>query len=434
MEVTNITEPRALSHLRGDRSVKNLGLFIGFLFCIAGSAKIAHAIITGYDSNVSLVHPSVSYYLFLGIFFLLTAGFDNKWIKFFHISLLLGTGFFASITSNSLLDIQGEFILIVGFVLTKKYGCIKKNFIKILVVIILFTMLLRFVLNLGLVVKKPNEFTYYILLVSMITIFFLILMDTENSKKEEEASIICEQWAREQVYNDIGRSVFSTFMHDYHVDSVLVYLETLEELIDTGDIYDAKNLITELKELLSLDSKNITRIKEQIRLSEKSSPELLDCKTIIKDKIDYFKRAYSLTDIELNFYYYGTDEFRVYMTPMDFVGVLENLVKNAIDAGKGLRNIKVLLKVDPEKAVLTVINKGPMIPWRNPDGTVPLESFRVGRTTKENGSGWGVYSIIKRVYSCGGEVLVKSINGETDFTLILPVKMVSNTANIYQKV
>ena len=69
MEVTNITEPRALSHLRGDRSVKNLGLFIGFLFCIAGSAKIAQAIITGYDSNVSFVHPYVFLYIFLGIIF-----------------------------------------------------------------------------------------------------------------------------------------------------------------------------------------------------------------------------------------------------------------------------------------------------------------------------------------------------------------------------
>lgn len=270
-----------------------------------------------------------------------------------------------------------------------------------------------------------DAFLYYSVLVLFFTIFFGIILESETVKVAEEASNICEQWTKEQVYNDIGRSVFSTFMHDYRIDHAIAHLETVDELLGEGAVEHSRAVLKELKQMLEDDCENIIRIKEKIRLSEKDKPEVIDACKVILDRVKHYKRAYSIEDEDLTFKCELDKNYKIKMIPIDFSGILENLIKNAVEAcGENIK-IDIRLFIDNSRAILSVVNCGVPIPWREKDGTVPVESFRVGRTTKKCGSGWGVYSIIKRVYANGGDIKITSGSENTKFSLSLPITKVN---------
>lgn len=411
-------------------SITRIGIFLTSIFGLNTFFILVDSYI--YYKNLKGVF-SLSFFLSLILFafFLICCRYENSIVKSIHVSFLVIAGFitihFSGIGNLETNDytIHGEFIVILGVMAAKIYGLIRKRIRLTLFIITFLCLVIKFSTHVEYFTSDPSSFIFYVILITFFSIFFLLILESEESKMAEEASIICAQWTKEQVYNDIGRSVFSTFMHDYHTDHAIAHLETLEEFIDEGSKDEAKYMIQELRNMLSDDNDNILRVKEKIRLSVKDKPEIIDSKKYISDKVKYFKKAYKLSDCEITEYYNLDNSFDLYVIPIDFIGIIENLIKNAIEASGENRSIKVLLSNEEGMGKVTVSNAGDMIPWRNPDGSVPIESFRVGRTTKTKGSGWGVYSIIKRVYANNGSIKVYSIDNETEFAIYLPTKSVN---------
>lgn len=418
---------------RSDKStVKLLGTFLGSVFLCAGLISF-FSLLFHYKYTIykSAVNPLTLFSLLIGILFYVTTFFkDRRVYKFQTLLTFIGGLFIVSETTYSL-EVHGEVTIILSFMLLKIYGLArKKTRFIILYSSIFLAMLIRLNVHWKYIQDNPWTFIYYITACIGFTLFFLLIVESREEKITEEAVLICEQWTKEQVYNDIGRSVFSTFMHDYHIDHAIVHLENLEDMLKEGYVKESIELVKELQNLLSDDSENIIRIKEKIRLSEKDKPERIDACTMIEDKVRYYKRAYKLTDSEIECICEKCDEYKLFMSPIDFSGILENLLKNAIEATHGLKRIVVSYRINSKGVSLSIVNRGKAIPWRKSDGTVPPESFRVGRTTKSKGSGWGVYSIIKRVYANNGDIKITSKEDETEFRLLLPVKKVE----IFQRV
>lgn len=416
-----------------NKTVEAIGFFIGSLFLLSGLFSLWFSIFRNKDTFFDVItNLSVSLSLVIGVVLLFSSRINENFAKRLHIVVIIFAGIITMTDGPISTEIHGEFMIILSVMTMKTYGLISKRYKFVLTGSILACFILRFLFNYDTISSDPKEFIFYSILVLFFTIFFLIILGSEESKVTEEASLICEQWTKEQVYNDIGRSVFSTFMHDYHIDHALVHLETLEEFLKEGSIEYSIEMVKELRNLLSDDSDNIARIKEKIRLSEKDKPEIINAYDVIVDRVKYYKRAYKLSDKELTSFCHQDHLHNIYVIPMDFSGILENLIKNAIEACLGIKSIKILLSIDRNSARLSVINKGKLIPWRDSDGNVPVESFRVGRTTKNGGSGWGVYSIIKRVYANNGDIVVTSRDGETEFVITFPVKKVGVFAETVQ--
>lgn len=100
--------------------------------------------------------------------------------------------------------------------------------------------------------------------------------------------------------------------------------------------------------------------------------------------------------------------------------VLENLVKNAVDAMQNRGNIEIKLTLEQSKVALTVTDDGSGIPY-----ALQKRIFEPGYTTKKRGWGLGL-SLAKRIihdYHKGEIFVAKSdkING-TQFKIILKVK------------
>ena len=149
-----------------------------------------------------------------------------------------------------------------------------------------------------------------------------------------------------------------------------------------------------------------------------SIPQLEEANLIkqVEEMIAYIKkRAPSKVNIKLNLS--GKDKINIKINPPLFDWVMENLLKNAIDALDGQGEISVTIKDASEQVVIDVSDTGKGIIKKN----IPLV-FNPGFTTKKRGWGLGL-SLSKRIIQQyhKGELFVKQSDpGKgTTFRIIL---------------
>jgi signal transduction histidine kinase len=110
-------------------------------------------------------------------------------------------------------------------------------------------------------------------------------------------------------------------------------------------------------------------------------------------------------------------DLRIHMARNDFDILLTNLIYNALEASETGTTIRLMALNEEEYGVLRIINKGEMISKETlKNMSKPFFS------TKEEGTGIGMYIIFKTVYLYGGFVEVHSDGKETVISLYLPRK------------
>ncbi len=356
-------------------AVRRIGLFLGILFGMAGLISLYHAIINGFSFVEIVKASSVSFSILLFFIFTISSNYNKLPVKIIHVFFIFTAGCLALTSEPPGISIHGEFTIILGLMTARIYGLFKRKVQLPLIFTILCCFILKFVVFKEIIIQNPIEYFYYMILVAFFSTFFLLINTAEEGRITDEANIICEQWTKEQVYNDIGRSVFSTFMHDYHTDHAVAHLHTLKEMLDEEEIDDAKSLADELMNMLRDDNDNILRVKEKIRLSTKDKPEVINSLKVLQDKIEYYKKAYNLNDQNIQLNFRSENDNDLYVIPSDFAGIIENLIKNAIEAATDFVLIRIDLFIYRNSGEITVVNSGRMIPWREKDGTVLIDGF-----------------------------------------------------------
>lgn len=102
---------------------------------------------------------------------------------------------------------------------------------------------------------------------------------------------------------------------------------------------------------------------------------------------------------------------------------LSNLIGNAYQHGVEGGPIKVAVRGEPDRVVLTVHNKGPMIPKRQLQEVFnPFRQLEQGRAKSKDSSslGLGLYIVQAIVVAHQGEIDVESTDQGTTFTMRLP--------------
>jgi Histidine kinase-, DNA gyrase B-, and HSP90-like ATPase len=137
----------------------------------------------------------------------------------------------------------------------------------------------------------------------------------------------------------------------------------------------------------------------------------------IRQMMDYMRRR-TTSKVQFSFETNGHDQVEAQISPPLFDWVIENLLKNALDAMEGRGNIDVQIRDEQQKVVIDVQDSGKGISAGN-----MRRVFDPGFTTKKRGWGLGL-SLSKRIMESyhKGELFVK--NSEpgkgTTFRIILP--------------
>jgi signal transduction histidine kinase len=152
-----------------------------------------------------------------------------------------------------------------------------------------------------------------------------------------------------------------------------------------------------------------------------STPKFVETDVVehVRNMADYMrKRASEKILIEVHSGKY--DETTAPISPQLFDWVIENLIKNALDAMDGKGSIHIYIYRYEDKVIIDVADTGKGIPrnkWRS--------VFKPGFTTKKRGWGLGL-SLTKRIVEQyhRGKVYIKEsdINKGTTFRVILPKK------------
>jgi signal transduction histidine kinase len=137
----------------------------------------------------------------------------------------------------------------------------------------------------------------------------------------------------------------------------------------------------------------------------------------IRQMMDYMRRR-TTSKVQFNFETNGHDQIEAQISPPLFDWVIENLLKNALDAMEGRGQIDVEIKDEEQQVVIDVHDSGKGISASN-----IRRVFDPGFTTKKRGWGLGL-TLSKRIIESyhKGELFVKQsdIGKGTTFRIILP--------------
>lgn len=194
------------------------------------------------------------------------------------------------------------------------------------------------------------------------------------------------------------------------ISSLVAWIEYLN---DSPGMESKKNIVDEMEK----DVKRLELIAD--RFSKVGSQPDLSNRNLIQElenTIDYLKRRASK---KVNFEFkFQNPDIQVKMNPILFNWVVENILKNALDAIEGSGDIAVMVSEDATTAIIDITDTGKGIP-KSKQRTV----FEPGYSTKKRGWGLGL-TLAKRITENyhGGKIFVKnSVQGKgTTFRIILP--------------
>lgn len=203
---------------------------------------------------------------------------------------------------------------------------------------------------------------------------------------------------------------------------VIGYLSLLNEIDDMPRVqrkkylelvlnksYRLEELINELFDIARFNSEKIILEKEELNLN-----------LMIEQIIDDFYPI--LNDLNKKINFKATKNLNIYADPDKLSRVFNNLIKNAINYSKDNTDIDINAKKNNNEIIVSVTNKGKMIPKDKLDKI--FENFYrmdESRTSKTGGSGLGL-AISKEIVSLhGGKIKVTSDKDKTTFIVILPI-------------
>ena len=245
--------------------------------------------------------------------------------------------------------------------------------------------------------KQLNIFPY--VQFSIILIFFMVVfLAFSNNKRAEQNKV----W--------VGLSKETAHQLGTPISSLMAWIELLKMK------YSDDSLIDDMEK----DVKRLSIIAERFsKIGSKPDLKKTNLMDTLQNAVDYMKnRSSSKVNISLH-----QSEKEIDQVPLNvplFEWVIENLIKNAIDAMNGSGNIDVFVKTIENQVIIDVKDTG-----KGMERNMFKAVFSPGFTTKERGWGLGL-SLAKRIIEeyHQGKIFVKQseINIGTTFRIILPIE------------
>jgi len=217
------------------------------------------------------------------------------------------------------------------------------------------------------VLKKLQIFPYVQLCV--VFVFIIIAFVALNSTKKAEQNRV---W--------VGLSKETAHQLGTPISSLIAWIEYLKtKAIDPAILSEIDKDVQRLKTVAERFSK----------IGSSAAPEPMDLHNGVQNAVDYLSRRISpKVSIKIHF---PQERIIVPVNESLFGWVIENLVKNAVDAMNGYGDIHISAVTKKNKAILSISDTGKGIPKSKFDAV-----FRPGYTTKERGWGLGL-SLVKRI-------------------------------------
>jgi len=249
--------------------------------------------------------------------------------------------------------------------------------------------------------KQLNIFPY--VQFSIIIIFFMVVfLAFSNNKRAEQNKV----W--------VGLSKETAHQLGTPISSLLAWIELLKMK------YREDSLIDDMEK----DVKRLSVIAERFsKIGSKPDLKKANLLEAINNATGYMKSR-SSSKVNITFHFIENKPIELLLNVPLFEWVIENLIKNAIDAMNGSGNIDIFVKTTGNEVIIDVKDTG-----KGMERNMYKAVFSPGFTTKERGWGLGL-SLAKRIIEeyHKGKIFVKQseINIGTTFRIMLPIESTKN--------
>ena len=240
-------------------------------------------------------------------------------------------------------------------------------------------------------------YIFPIIQILIIVVFVLVVFVAFRSMKQSEQSRVWVGLAKETAHQ-LGTPT----------SSLLGWVEYLrEQPVDQGAVDEIQKDLSHLMKIVDRFSK----IGSETQLKEESLNE------VVGDAVAYFRKRIP-RNVTLEYNGFDTDPITVKMSATLFEWVVENLMKNALDALQGHGTIRVTIGQDNKNAWVEVADTGKGIPkskWKR--------IFEPGYTTKTRGWGLGLslsHRVIKEYHK--GKIAVVDSTVDIGTTIRITIK------------
>jgi signal transduction histidine kinase len=189
---------------------------------------------------------------------------------------------------------------------------------------------------------------------------------------------------------------------DMYSQIIKKYLE--KDGYENPSVLNALNCISQSLQIISM---NVTDLKS-VNVNE---PVEIDFKTSIEKSVELSKAYVEDKDIEFEVFIKNTVKIKI--DENRFMSCIVNIIKNAVESIEIRGKISVIGEVRDNCAVLKISNNGKPVPSDKQN-----RIFDCGYTSKQSGSGYGLYICKKYLNSQNADIeLVKSNKNETTFKI-----------------
>ncbi|WP_460053591.1 hypothetical protein [Spirochaeta dissipatitropha] len=416
-----------------DLSQKAGLVFAGF-FLLLGWIDIAYEFA---QRNVFVL--DVAYPLWLiGLFFLSTVIFISSAARIVQVFSMMFTSVWL-ITAYGGMRSDGIWMLVFTFMLAETYGLMKKQrFLKSIAAIFLLMALLEYrsILQYGQVFRTAGAYWYVILY----SIFLIVRLQFLNNKLVNDYAAKTAQIDADTVFIEVGQNT-SGLVHDLKNDICRIsyprqhaqrHLRKLSE----SAAPEYLPALRRINEYLSEAAEGEEKLQHSLHVVRRipsgfvrSDARWIDMDEYLRDLCTFlmFRREFRHS---VQIIIQGNEDLRWYGAESDLAAICKNLIENACQANLHSTDphiVRIALRrskdADAWNAVEIEIRNDGEIPWiRGSCDLKDPEVFAIGKSSKSDGSGYGMVNVRRALGKTKGYGTLYSGGGCVRVVVRLPVR------------
>jgi signal transduction histidine kinase len=348
--------------------------------------------------------------IMVGVCFLLTAARESALLKAVQVSLFFALSPLPFLTMDYMF--YGPALMVLGYITSFKYGYLKKFFYTKTSLIFLAALLVTVIPPNVLFEEDLTDQMGFLTVAGILIIFLWVLYENIEIDRLKKEAKLRQEINRNRKMSRIATNV-GGLVHNLKNDISLI-TANLYMLNEEGGGY--QNRLHGIQHAVDRLNSRINRILLAIKADTLRERTAVDLELLISSIVEGFqverdfKKGLTVEiDVEKN--------LTVFSSISELSQIIENLISNAWDAVKntnqgGKLTITGVTRTD--RIIVSFKDTGNGIngfEHADPVSCMRNDFFKVGKTTKEDGSGFGMVYVIETMRKYNGEVRVASRSG-----------------------
>jgi len=397
---------------------QKLNLIFGAFFLVSSTLRILH-----YGFWIALdptngIATEVVALLPIGIVFLLLSRFDVAAIKYSQLGLLLFGALYMVFTEPDPGNLAPYLFLTIAMMATHRMQPLGRRTLPFLAIVALLALAGTFIAGTVYGYRLDQRLN----LVNFGLAFFAILyvlFEEEIQLLRRQRETLNRRTEELLPFAELGNNV-AGLVHDLRGDIAGIYaIAEIERL--SGD--------PELAEKLAAYGERLnTRVDSIMYVAtarDRTEVEDVDLQRLLESAIYYFAGVHREHKHKIEFVLEGDAGVTIRASRATVLVIVENVIKNSIEASEGQAERRITIAVDREddRVLLRIANTGRPLPFGEGAAIDVRRSgyFRRGFTDKAGGAGIGMYNVTRALETLGAEMTMQDIpTGGVVSTISIP--------------